>query len=116
MIPNDKQGEFISMEEFREQLDAIVEKVRNGNRVVITENGNTLAQLVPVPNSNSQTVKLPVSVKTKDEFEARMNELDTAYAEARLSANDSYFANVELIDMGPTDSSNLDSEIYRRFV
>lgn len=106
-------SESISIAAFKNQLDAVIEKVRNGLTILITENGNTLAELSPVMKPINQAESYAPSIRTKEEFEAKMAALDDAYAQGRLSVKDSYLANVEPVDMGPTDSSNLDAEIYR---
>jgi antitoxin (DNA-binding transcriptional repressor) of toxin-antitoxin stability system len=105
--------EKVTLSFLEKNLASVFDKVKKGKSLLVTDNGRTVARIIPEQETEDSERILANIVTSKEEFEARMAELDKAYAEGRLSVNDSYLANVEPVDMGPTDSSNLDAEIYK---
>ncbi len=105
--------EKVTLEYFKNNLAEIFEKVQKGHSLIITDNGHTLARLTPMKKSPEDKDKFPKFIKTKEEFEAAMARIDEMYEKGELSIEDCYLSRVEPVDMGYTDSSNLDAELYK---
>ncbi len=99
----------VSVEEFRQHVDELLEHIKNGVTVVISENGHTLATVEPaiIHGVDSNVVN------SKDEALQRLQRIGEALRKGELSVKDSLVFSLPPIDMGKTDSGNLDDEIYR---
>lgn len=104
----------VSKSDLRDRLDEVLAQVQIGAKVLITDNGHSLAEMIPVAPSNrangKRTLKL---LATKEEFLAEIASLDATYMTGNLSSEDCHLARAEPVDMGPTSSSNLDLVIYK---
>lgn len=106
--------EKVTLEYFRNNLTEIFERVQKGHSLIITDNGHTLARLTPMKKSSGgDKNKFPKFIKTKEEFDTAMARIDELYEKGELSIEDCYLSRVEPVDMGYTDSSNLDAELYK---
>ncbi len=105
--------EKVTLKYFKDHLAEMFDKIKNGHSLLITDNGRTLAKLMPIAKSTEDKKRYPKFIKTKEEFEAAMARIDEMYAKGELSIEDCYLSRVEPIDMGYTDSSNLDAELYK---
>ena len=103
----------ITVAELRDSLDEILKIVKNGQSILITDNGHILAEFKPVERASRQKPSRPRLIRTKEEFDVEMARLDQAFQKGELSMKDCYLSKLEPIDMGQTDSSNLDPEIYK---
>ncbi len=105
--------EKVTISFLEKNLAAVLNKVKNGQSLLVTDNGRIVARIIPEVEAEESESILANIVTSKEEFEAAMAELDEMYAKGQISIEDSYLSNVEPVDMGYTDSSNLGEEIYK---
>lgn len=104
----------VSKADLRDQLDKVLAQVQAGEKILITDNGYSLAEMIPVAHSRPSFARRTARVlETKEEFLAEITRLEAAYLTGEISARDCYLSRAEPVDMGPTASSNLDLEIYK---
>ncbi|MDQ7066449.1 MAG: hypothetical protein Q9P90_19620 [candidate division KSB1 bacterium] len=103
----------VSEEEFRQHVDELLQQIKNGVTVVISENGHILATVEPGSPLHKKGHEVTNLVGSKEEALERIKQIEEALHEGRISLKDSKFFNMPPIDMGETDSSNLDDEIYQ---
>ncbi len=104
----------VSKSELRDKLDEVLAQVQTGEKILITDNGHSLAEMIPVAYAQRENTKRAAKLlTTKEEFLAEIAGLEAAYLAGEISPEDCYLSRVEPLDMGPTNSSNLDREIYK---
>ncbi len=109
-----KNMNTVSKADLREQLDEVLAQVQAGEKILITDNGQSLAEMIPVDYSKPGFARSAAKVlETKEEFLAEIARLEAAYLAGEISSADCYLSRAAPVDMGPTASSNLDLEIYR---
>ncbi len=101
----------VSVEEFRQRVDEMLRHIKNGMTVVISENGQTIASLKPTATTPKEP-PMENFVSTPEEIAARFRMLEKALKCGKFPPEESYLANPVIADMGETDSSNLDDELY----
>ena len=114
MKPPTQYHESISKVELRDRLEEILDKVKSGYSILITDNDHLLAEMIPIQKADDTLTSADATfLESKEEFFAEMKRLDKAYATGELSIENCYLSKSQPIDMGYTDSSNLDDEIYK---
>ena len=109
-----KANNTVRKADLRDQLDLVLEQVQAGKKILITDNGHSLAEMIPVAHGQTQFVKRSERMlETKEEFLAEIARIEAAYLAGEISVQDSYLSCAEPVDMGPTTSSNLDLESYK---
>jgi len=109
-----KANNTVSKTDLRDQLEEVLAQVQAGEKILITDNGHSLAEMIPVAHAQTQFAKRSATLlETKDEFLAEIARIEAAYLAGEISSHDCYFSRVEPVDMGVTNSSNLDLEIYK---
>ncbi len=102
----------VSEKEFRQHVDELLEQIKNGITVVISENGHIIASVEPARTGKKEQL-LANFVSTPEEIEARFRKLEDMLDQGELPIEQCYLANPIIINMGETDSSNLDDELYK---
>ena len=105
----------VSEEEFRQHVDELLEHIKNGVTVVISENGHIIASVEPVRTGKKEEL-LANFVSTPEEIEARFRKLEEMLDQGDLPIEQCYLANPIIVDMAETDSSNLDAPFNIRCI
>jgi prevent-host-death family protein len=104
--------ETITIEQLRDNLDEVLEKVKAGASILVADNGQPLVKLSPAEARVTAT-RFRKFITTPEELEAAEKELQQAFEDGRLSWEDCCLSKLGPIDLGPTDSSDLDRELYK---
>jgi len=104
--------ETITIEQLRDNLDEVLEKVKAGASILVADNGQPLVKLSPAEGRVKAT-RFKKFITTPEELKEELEKLDEAFASGELSLEDSIFSRLGPIDLGPTDSSDLDKELYQ---